>query len=97
MWRAVRAKVLARRGEDGAEDLAREAVRLTERADFLHLRWYAQMTFAEVLELGGESAAASAPARDALAVAEQKGSTVAAERARTLLERIETTGAKRRR
>ena len=92
MWRAVRAKVLARRGEEAAEDLAHEAVRLTERGDFLQLRWYALMTFAEVLELGGEPEAASKPARNALAVAEQKGSTVAAERARTLLERLETTG-----
>jgi DNA-binding SARP family transcriptional activator len=59
-WRGPRAKVLAARGErDEAERLAREAVELAERTDFLNLRGDALANLAEVTRSGLEDAAAA--------------------------------------
>jgi hypothetical protein len=59
-WRGPRAKVLAARGErDEAERLAREAVELAERTDFLNLRGDALANLAEVTGSGLEDAAAA--------------------------------------
>ena len=54
LWRQVRAKVLARRGEsDEAERLAREAVGVAEATDFLDPQGDVYADLAEVLLLGG--------------------------------------------
>jgi predicted ATPase len=73
-WRAVRAKLLARRGEqEEAERLAREAVDLAEETDFPVLRADALLVLAELT--GGDPA-------PAIRLYEEKGNVVAAERAR---------------
>ena len=54
-WRCVRAKVLARRGEqDEAERIAREAVEIADETDFLQTRADARVALAEVLGLVGQ-------------------------------------------
>ena len=50
VWRGIRAKVLARRGDtDAAESLAREGVAFASHSDFLHSHAEALMDLAEVL------------------------------------------------
>jgi class 3 adenylate cyclase/tetratricopeptide (TPR) repeat protein len=89
IWRAVRAKVWARRGDsDEAERLGREAVALAETGDFLHLHWYALMSLAEILFLLGRAEEARPVATAAVAVAERKGSAAGARTARALPERL---------
>jgi class 3 adenylate cyclase/tetratricopeptide (TPR) repeat protein len=88
MWRSVRAKIHARRGEaDEAEALAREAVELTRSTDFLLLRWQVLMSLTEVLELLGRADEVEPVLREAIAVAEDKGNVVGAQLARDRLER----------
>ena len=87
-WRAVRAKLLARRGDlPEAEALARGAVVLASETDFLVLHADALMDLAEVLRVAGrEGEGEAAPViRQALELYEQKGNVVGAERARSLL------------
>ena len=89
LWRGVRAKVLARRGQlDEAETLAREAVDLVGPTDFLHLHWLARMSLAEVLVLAGRAGEAQPVAAEALRLAEDKQHLVRAQRARELLEQL---------
>jgi class 3 adenylate cyclase len=55
LWRQVKAKVLARRGEHAkGERLAREAVAICERTDMLDAKGDAYSDFAEVLVLAGK-------------------------------------------
>jgi tetratricopeptide (TPR) repeat protein len=85
--RAVRAKLLASRGEfERAEVLAREAVALAENDDRLAVRGDAVMDLAETLRMAGRSGDAVAAARDALRLYEAKGNDVSAGKARALLE-----------
>ncbi len=94
LWRGVRAKVLARRGNlADAEGLARESVGLVESTDFLHGRWYALMTLAEVLQLAGRTEDAQPVVADAIRVAEEKGHVVRAKLARDLVARLEVPAA----
>ena len=82
-WRAVRAKILARRGElDEATLLAREAVDLAERTDDLNSHGRALTDLAEVLESGRRAAEAARVLERALELFEQKGNTVSAARIR---------------
>ena len=61
LWRQVRAKVLARRGEHAeAERLAREAVAIGEGTDALNWQGDAYADLAEVLLLGGKADEAAA-------------------------------------
>lgn len=84
-WRSVRAKILARGGTaEDAERLAAECVELAEGTDFLHLRWRALMSQAEVFQLTGRGPEAAEVLERAVAVAEQKGNAVAADQARAL-------------
>jgi ATP/maltotriose-dependent transcriptional regulator MalT len=86
-WRAVRGKLLARRGElERAEDLAREAVRLAQGTDELNLR--AGIAPAEVLCSTGASDDAATVTRDAIDLYEAKGNLVSARRARALFEEL---------
>ena len=85
-WRAVQAKLLARRGDvEQAEALAREAVALAGETDFLVLHADALMDLAEVLRLAGREDESTPVVEQALALYEQKGNVVGAERARALL------------
>ncbi len=92
-WRAVRAQVLAGRGEhEAAVTLAREAVELAEGTDYLEFVAEAWLKLAEVLRATGGDA--GAPASEALARYERKGNLVGAARARALLDELpaELTG-----
>jgi hypothetical protein len=92
LWRSVRAKALAARGEAGGADrLAAEAIALAEPTDFLHLRGYAFMSRAEVLQLGGRAAEAMNAATEAAQLFKQKGNVVAAARAERLLEELQAS------
>ncbi len=71
-WRAVRAKLLARRGDsEAAEALAREAVALASETDFLVLHGDALMDLAEVLRTNGRDA--GSVVLEALQLYAQKG------------------------
>ena len=79
LWRSVRAKVLANRGEfEQAEKLARDAAELVEGTDFPELRALAFLSLAEVLEASGATEEAEQLVGQALATYEHKGNTVAA-------------------
>jgi ATP/maltotriose-dependent transcriptional regulator MalT len=79
-WRMVRAAVLARRGEPAqAKRLTTEALRLVERTDWLNDRADVLMAHAEALAACGERSASREAQREALALLERKGNTVAAE------------------
>ncbi len=84
LWRQVRAKVLARRGElQEGERLAREAVALAEETDMLNAHADALIDLAEVLALAGQDA--QAELEQAIALYERKGNVVMAERTRSRL------------
>ena len=93
MWRGVRARILAGRGETGpAERLAQEAVALAERTDFLNHRADTLMDLAQVLQAGGrvdESAEATARA---LELYEEKGNVADAAKARASLATLPQVG-----
>jgi tetratricopeptide (TPR) repeat protein len=83
LWRQVRAKVLARRGEPAeAERLAREAVAIAEGTDFLNGQADAYADLGEVLLLLGRSGEAAEAFEQALARYERKGNLVMAARTR---------------
>jgi ATP/maltotriose-dependent transcriptional regulator MalT len=91
-WRGARAKALARRGEfDAAERLAREAVSLAERTDFLNLHGNALMDLATVLRQGRRLADAAAAAEAANVLYERKGNLVSAEESRSFVGLVEAT------
>jgi class 3 adenylate cyclase/tetratricopeptide (TPR) repeat protein len=78
-WRAIRAKVLARRGELAeAESLSREAVAYALDSDFLLARSDALADFAEVLLLAGREDEAASELADAIHVDEKKGNALLA-------------------
>jgi class 3 adenylate cyclase len=86
---AVRARVLARRGEnESAERLARETVARVEETDFLNDQAGAYTALGEVLELAGKRDEASVALENALARYEQKENVVMAERVRTLMAEL---------
>ena len=87
IWRSVRAKVIARRGDlETAERLAREAVAMAESSDFVTAHAEARMDLAEVLRLAGRDDDAAHAVEEAISLYELKGNVLAAERARSLLE-----------
>jgi class 3 adenylate cyclase/tetratricopeptide (TPR) repeat protein len=89
LWRSVRAKVLARRGEMAvALLLGAEAVTRAESSDSLHLRWHALVSRAEVLGVAGRAPEAQEALREAIRLAEQKGDLVGARLARESLDRM---------
>ena len=84
---AVRAKLLARRGEfDRAEALARETVDLAARDDNLNMHGHALMDLAEVLRLAGRTRDSKECVEAALALYDRKGNTVSAAAARAFLD-----------
>jgi tetratricopeptide (TPR) repeat protein len=88
MTQWTRAKVLARRGDPGAETLARQAVDTLEQTDGYDLRGTAWLNLAEVLEHTGPQEAALDATRAAAAIFDQEQNAVLAERARELADRI---------
>jgi tetratricopeptide (TPR) repeat protein len=89
LWRQVRGKVLARRGEHAqAQRLAREAVAIADNSDRLDSQGDAYADLAEVLRLGGKPDEAAAALERALQRYERKGNVVSAERARTGLAEL---------
>jgi len=87
-WRGVRARVLARRGQfEQAERLAREAVTVAARTDFLVWRGEALLDLAAVLRLSGDSRGSSSSAEEALQLFEAKGHIIFRERTRALLHK----------
>ena len=84
LWRQVKAKVLARRGESAeAERLAREAVAIGEETDQLNAVAGAHADLGEVLALAGRADEAAAAFAEALARYERKGNRVSTRRAQT--------------
>ena len=74
MWRGVRARTLAGRGRlEEAERIAREAVALAERTDFINDRADALVDFAIVLRQAGHLDDARAALAEGLRLYEQKG------------------------
>jgi class 3 adenylate cyclase/tetratricopeptide (TPR) repeat protein len=89
IWRQVRAKVFARRGEPAdAERLAREAVAISEGTDFLNGQGDASADLAEVLSLAGRTEEAAEALEQALARYERKGNVVMAARMHDRLEAL---------
>ena len=87
VWRGVRAKVLARRGDfEAAEKLAREAVEYAEASDFLHSHANALTDLAEVLALAGRPEESASAIEAAIRLHEAKGNVVAVAHTRTLLD-----------
>jgi len=88
--RAIRAKVLARRGELAeAESLAREAVSLAAQTDFPNFHGGALLDLAEVLQLAGRPGEAAAAAESAIVLYETKGNIVSARRAVALVRELQ--------
>ncbi|MBV8957375.1 MAG: nuclear transport factor 2 family protein, partial [Actinobacteria bacterium] len=82
-WRAVKAEVLAARGDVGAAtELAEAAVAVAAPTDALIDHADALTALAHVLQAGGDGAAAQRIASEARALYEQKGATALAERLR---------------
>lgn len=89
LWRSVRAKVAARRGDhEEAEQLAQGSVRLSKDTDFLQLRGDALMNMAEVASLANQSQRAQECVAEALDEYTRKGSVVSEGLARAALERL---------
>jgi class 3 adenylate cyclase/tetratricopeptide (TPR) repeat protein len=89
LWRSVRAKCAARRGDTTeALRLAGESVTISESTDSLHLRWHTLMSHAEVLRLAGDTARAETSLHQAIDAAERKQNLVGARLARQALEAL---------
>jgi class 3 adenylate cyclase/tetratricopeptide (TPR) repeat protein len=89
LWRHARGKVLARRGElEEGERLAREAIGLATGTGMLNVHAAALVDLAEVLALAGDDARAEL--EEALALYEQKGNLVMAERTRSRMTQAMT-------
>jgi predicted ATPase/class 3 adenylate cyclase len=90
LWRAVRAKVRARRGQPTvAERLAREAVALARTSDDLELQGDALAAVGEVLQGASRTEDAAVALRAALDRYERRGIVILAERVRAGLGELE--------
>jgi predicted ATPase len=89
IWRSVRARILARRGDIAqAEPLARQAVSLSKQTDFLNQRGDALLSLAYVLHRAGRVDEARASAAEALDPYQRKGNVVAAAAASSFLTHL---------
>jgi class 3 adenylate cyclase/tetratricopeptide (TPR) repeat protein len=87
IWRGVKAKILARQDRgDEAEAIAREAVALVEPTDLLSHHADAMLDLAEVLRASTRMEESNRAVRTGLSLYEEKGNTVGAARARSLLD-----------
>lgn len=88
-WRALRSKLLAREGQvDKAEAVARAAVALVERTEFLIVHANGLMDLGEVLRLAGRPSEAISAVEDARRLYERKGDRVSAGRAEAALAEL---------
>jgi class 3 adenylate cyclase/tetratricopeptide (TPR) repeat protein len=89
LWRATRARVLARQGDfEQADRLAREAVDLAEQTDWLDLQADSLVDLADVLRVAGRADQAEGALGRAIALYQAKGNTVSVARARERLEGV---------
>jgi ATP/maltotriose-dependent transcriptional regulator MalT len=85
----VRARVLARRGDDdAAATVIQAAVARAAETDYLTLRAYAAISLAEVERLAGRPDGERAALEEAVRLAGQKGDALTAARVRALLEQL---------
>jgi len=84
-WRGTRAKVLARRGDTRAAELAAEAVALSRETDFVNVQADALADLAETMRLLGRPDAELVALGEALRLYEAKGNVVSAAFLRPLL------------
>ena len=92
LWRSVRAKALARRGDhERAQELAREAVAIGEPSDYLFMRADSLLDLAEVLRAVGERDEAVMAARSASALYERKGELVSVARTHELIAALDAS------
>ena len=88
-WQGLLAEILAARGRFGkAEELARGAVAVATRTDFLSQHGDALLELADVLAGAGRAPEAVAAVREALSLYDRKGNLVAAARAHQRMERL---------
>jgi predicted ATPase/class 3 adenylate cyclase len=86
VWRAARAKALARHDKANAgERLAREAADLVRKTDFADLQASTLLSLAQVLGYAGRSVEATPLVQEALGILERKGNVVAAQHAAQFL------------
>ena len=89
VWQGLRARILAARGHlREAEELARSAVALAARTDFLNQHGDALLELAVVLDHGGRTPEVRAAVGEALDLYQRKGNLVNAARARQWMERL---------
>ena len=92
LWRQVKAKVLARRGDHAeAVRLAREAIAQSEETEMLDATGDAYADLAEVLRVGGDLAGTVEAMTEALSLYDRKGNLVMAGRIRARLRDLEET------
>jgi predicted ATPase/class 3 adenylate cyclase len=93
LWRTARAKIRAESGDtEGAEGLAREAVRLAEATELLNTQGDALLDLAFVLAHGSRREEALAAAEDAARRFEQKGNRPSLLRARRVAGELKAGG-----
>lgn len=88
MWRGVRARVLARRGDGNAERLARESAELSFETDCLNMQADALVDLSETLQLLGRSGEAGDVLEDAIRLYDAKGNEVSTRAAGAVLSGI---------
>jgi tetratricopeptide (TPR) repeat protein len=89
VWQGLLARILATRGQLAeAEDLARAAIALAARTDFLNQHGDALLELAAVLAQAGRTPEAQGKISEALGLYQRKGNLMAAARARRRLERF---------
>jgi len=89
VWQGLRARILAARGHlREAEELARSAVALAARTDFLNQHGDALLELAVVLDHGGRTPEVRAAVGEAIDLYQRKGNLVNAARARQWMERL---------
>lgn len=92
VWRTVRAKLLARRGERAmAIELARAAAEMASRGADIEVHADALLVLAEVLAIAGDKEGLQPPLQEALAIFTKKGDLVSAVLTRSKLAELEST------
>ena len=92
VWRRVRAKVIAGQGRyDEAEELAQEAVTISESTDFLNTRADALIDLAHIHRRAGRLDEARTAVAKGIALYEEKGNRVAVEHGRAHLAVLQQT------
>ncbi len=87
IWRAVRAKLLARQGAFAeAEELAREGVELVDRTECLNRRAKVRLDLAEVLGFAGHTREAADALEEGIKLFEAKGNVAAVRQVRKTLQ-----------